>query len=281
MRFPRFFLALLPVVAAAACSDISGKAVTASNPPLAYIRYFNAVGDTLPLDFRPIDQVEYSTPFLAVPYRAIGIGNYQGYQAGSRHIRVFPNSLDFATTSSILVDTTMALTAGTYYTVLHTGYARAGVTPKQGLLVLTDVFPAAGSNIALRVINVGPDLGSVDVYLTTAATDPLPATPTFAGVSFKSASAYITRAPGAMVMRVYAAGTTATPLMTTTAAAGTVGTATANPVPGSGVAGTVFTALIYSKAVLGSTASVTAGTGVNTAPSAFFWVDKLPAITAP
>ena len=67
MRFPRVLLALLPAVALAACSDISGKATAASNPPLAYVRYFNAVGDTLPLDFRPIDQIEYSTPFLAVP----------------------------------------------------------------------------------------------------------------------------------------------------------------------------------------------------------------------
>jgi hypothetical protein len=281
MRFFRVFFALLPAVALAACSDISGKATAASNPPLAYVRYFNAVGDTLPLDFRPIDQIEYSTPFLAVPYRGIGIGNYQGYQATSRHIRVFPNSQDFATTSSILVDTTMSLTAGTYYTVVHTGYARAGASPKQGLMVLTDVFPAAGANVAIRVLNAGPDLGNVDVYITATATEPLPATPTFANVNFKGVSAYTTRAPGPIVMRVYAAGTTTTALVTATASAGTVGTSTANPIPGSGVAGTIYTAMIYSKAVLGSSASVTAGTGQNTAPSLVYWVDKLPPLTAP
>lgn len=281
MRFPRILFALLPAVALTACSDISGNATGANNPPLAYVRYFNAVGDTLPLDFRPIDKIEYSTPFLAVPYRAIGIGNYQGYEAGARHIRVFPNSLDFATTSSILVDTTVTLTAGTYYTFLHTGYARAGANPKQGLIVRTDTFPAAGTNVAIRVMNVGPDLGNVDVYLTAAAGDPLPATPTLANVGFKGVSAYVTRAPGPIVMRVFAAGTTTPALVTATAAAGTVGTTTANPIPGSGVAGTVFTAMIYSKAVLGSMASVATGTGVNTAPTLVYWVDKLPALTAP
>jgi len=281
MRFPRVLFALLPAVALAACSDISGKATAASNPPLAYVRYFNAVGDTLPLDFRPIDQIEYSTPFLAVPYRAIGIGNYQGYQAGSRHVRVFPNSQDFATTSSILVDTTVNLTAGTYYTFLHTGYARSGASPKQGLVVRIDTLPAAGSNVAIRVLNAGPDLGNVDVYITASASDPLPASPTFANVAFKGVSAYATRSPGPIVLRVFAAGTTTTALVTATAAAGTLGTTTANPIPGSNVAGTVFTAMIYSKAVLGSPASVTAGTGVNTAPSLVYWVDKLPPLTMP
>lgn len=270
------------VAVIAACSDIGGKSTAAKTPPLAFVRYFNAVADTLPLDFRPIDQVDFSTPFLAVPFRAIGLGNYQGYQAGTRRIRVFPSSLDLATTSSIIADTTIALAAGTYYTFVHTGYTRAGATPKAGLTVMTDVFPTPGpANIALRVWNVGADLGAVDVYATTAAADPLPAAPTFANVSFRTATAYINLPPGALVLRVFAAGTKSPALITATADAGTAGTPTSNPIAGSKQGASVLTAMIYSKAVAGSKAEIKTGAGVNTAPSLVFWIDRSPPNTAP
>jgi hypothetical protein len=283
MRFHRILLALVTVTVATACSDISGKATAASIPPLAFVRYFNAVADTLPFDFRAVDQVEFSPPFLAVPYRATGVGNFQGYQAGSRHIRVFPNSLDLATTSTIMFDTTATLAAGSYYTFIHTGYARAGATPAKAMTVITEAFPSPGANIALRVINVGGDLGAVDVYATAAATDPLPATPTYANVGYKGATAYITRAPGALVLRVFAAGTTATPLVTFTAPTGTVGTPTSNPIGGANVAATVLTAMVYSKATVGSPAEVKTGSAIllNTTPTLVVWIDQSPPNTAP
>ncbi|HVT40506.1 MAG TPA: DUF4397 domain-containing protein [Gemmatimonadaceae bacterium] len=281
MRFSRKLLAVLSAVAVAACSDTNKKGIVAVNPPLAFVRYFNAVGDTLPFDFRPIDQIEFSTPFLAVPYRAIGLGNFQGYEAKSRHIRVFPNSLDLATTSSVIFDTTMTLTAGSYYTFLHTGYTRTGASPRVSMTVMTDVFPTPGANIALRAINVGPDLGAVDIYVTATATDPLPAAPTFAGVAFKSATPYITLPPGPAVLRVFAAGTTSPAIATVTAAPGTAGTPTSNPIAGANVAGSVLTAMVYSKAVPGSKAEITAGSGVNTAPSLVVWIDRSPPNTAP
>lgn len=105
MRIQRLAVATLALIGVAACSkDKGGHSTGAVTPPLAYIRYFNAVGDTLSLDFHAIDQIEFSQPFLAVPFRGIGLGSYQGYQAGSRKIRVFPNSTDIATTSKFLVD---------------------------------------------------------------------------------------------------------------------------------------------------------------------------------
>jgi hypothetical protein len=104
MRLPRvvFTVAAVAAVASvAACSkDSSGNPVTNTPPPLAYVRFYNAVGDTLPLDFRPVDAIEFSWPFLATPFRAQGLGGYQGYATGARHIRVFPNSTDLATTTS-------------------------------------------------------------------------------------------------------------------------------------------------------------------------------------
>ena len=284
MRLTPVVFTLAAAVSLAACSaDPSGSPVTHPPPPLAYVRYYNAVGDTLPLDFRPIDEVEFSWPFLATPFRAQGLGGYQGYGIGARHIRVFPNSTDLATTTSVLADTTVTLTAGIYYTFMHVGYARNGAAPKQKLWVVTDTFPTVPTgSVSFRVVNVGPDLGAVDVYVTTSATDALPATPTFANVAFQTRSPYAQRPTGAFVMRVYAAGDRTTALIAaTTMAAGAPGDAFANPIGGSGQSGTVATAMLYSKATAGSTAAITSGTNANTTPKIYYWIDKQPPATAP
>jgi len=285
MRIQRLVVATLALLGVAACTkDTAGHATGALTPPLAYVRYFNAVGDTLALDFHPIDQIEFSQPFLAVPFRGVGLGNYQGYQAGSRKIRVFPNSTDLATTSAFLVDTTLTLTAGTYYTVLHTGFARAGQAPKQGLRVIEDAIgtqPTTGT-VSIRVIHAGPTAGAIDLYFTATATDPLPATPTFANVTYGMVQTYSTRTPGAFVIRGYAAGTTTTALFTNSPPIAPATTISGNTyVGGADAAGTVFTAMIYGAATTGSSAAVTAGTGVNTTPKIVFWIDRGPPGIAP
>ena len=52
-------------------------------------------------------------------------------------------------------------------------------------------------------------------------------------------------------------------------------------VGGADAAGTVFTAVLYDAAVLGSSARVNAGTGVNTTPKVVYWIDKGPPGIAP
>lgn len=279
MRFHRFFIAPLALAALTACKGNQHPTATASStPPLAYVRYFNAVADTLPFDFRAIDQISYSTPFLAVPFRAEGLGNYLGYQAGSRHIRIFPNSTDLATTSSIIEDTTVTLTAGTYYSFVHTGYTRTSATgPKHSLMMLTDAITDPGANISYRVINVGSDIGTVDVYVTAGATDPLPASPTFAGVAFKAVTAYTTSAPGALTIRVFPAGTKTTSLSTVAAPTGSVTTICGlTNIGGASMAGSVLTAMVYGVATPGSQAAIATGTGANTTPKVVWWIDRAP-----
>ncbi len=279
MRTPRIAILLSAIAALAGCTaDPTGSPKTHTPPPLAFVRYYNAVGDTLPLDFRPIDNVEYSQPFLATPFRAQGLGGYQGYSTGARRIRVFPNSTDLATTTSVLFDTTITLEAGKYYTFTHVGYARAGASPKQKMWVTEDVFPTvATGNIAVRAVHVGPDLGNVDVYITSSATEALPATPAFANVSFQSQTAYIQRATGALFMSVYAAGTRTAPLIAATAmSAGTPSDGYFSAIGGSGQSGTVATAMIYSKATAGSPAAVASGSSANLTPRIYYWIDKQP-----
>src|SRR5206468_3127990 len=137
-------------------------------------------------------------------------------------------------------------------------------------------------NIALRIIHAGPTAGAMDIYITNTATDPLPASPTFAGVTYGTVQTYSTRTPGAFVIRGYAAGNTTTPLFSNAAPLAPATTISGNTyVGGADAAGTVFTAMIYGAATVGSPASVTAGTGVNTTPKAVFWIDRGPPGIAP
>lgn len=278
MTSPRIAFFAMAVATLAGCtSDPSGSPKTHTAPPQAYVRYYNAVGDTLPLDFRPIDRLDFSTPFIATPFRAQGLGGYQGWAPGARHLRVFPNSTDLATTTSILIDTTVTLTAQTYYTFTQFGYARTGGTPAQGLWITQDTIPTVGAgNVAVRVTNLASTLGNVDIYITTAAGDPLPGTPTFAAVPFKTQTAYVERTAGPLVIRVYAAGDVTTALVTATMSAGTPATADFSAIGGSGQAGTAATAMLYSPATPGSAAEITAGSRRNTTPGIYYWIDKQP-----
>ncbi len=283
MRVSRILIGLIGLIGVQACTaDKTGHPTTTTNPPLAYIRYINAVSDTFNMDFRAIDQVEYSQPFLNVAFRALGDGNYQGWQAGSRHIRVFPDmnittsgvAIDPNVVSQIMIDTTFTFTAGQYYTVIHTGFYRSGVSPKAGLWIIPDATPAAPpSGLALREVNAAAGQPAVDVHVTDGVA--ALATPTYSNVGFGTVTAYGARALGAANVRLTAAGTlTAVGAAAGfTMQAGTAGTTSADPIGGSGVAGTIATAVIFAPSVTGSKAATSAASTV------LFWVDKQPART--
>jgi hypothetical protein len=282
MRFQRLILAVILSCGVSACAkDVTG--VTNTPPPLAYVRYINAVSDTFNMDFRAVDQVSYSPPFLNTLFRGLGDGNYQGYQAGSRHIRIFLDPapantsvpVDPAVVSTIMVDTTVAFAAGTYYTLVHVGNARAGAAVKEKLWIITDALPTQTSaTVAYRIINAAPVQGAVDVYVRGDGTTALSGTPT-ASLAFQSASSYLTQAPGALVIRLTAPGT-----LTAVGApagytlqAGTAGTTLADPIFGSGQGGSILTAFIFDASVVGSKAVQFPTPGV------VYFPDKQPART--
>ena len=281
MRLSRFAPLGMALAVLAGCSEASNDPTTPTIPPLAYVRYINAVPDTLNTTVRFIDQVEYSPfTFVNVPYRGLGQGNYQGAAAGSRKLRVFTaDAVDYTTAgnTAILVDTTITLEAGKYYTLLHAGNARTGSSPKQRLTVINDVFPAAGSNIAVRAIHTAYGLGSADIYATATTTTALSGTPLFRGVAEGAVSAYVTTAPGAFATQIAAAGST-TSLVAAAAPAGTAGTTSVDPVGGATQAGSVITAIAFpatpaNKAGPATTRFTTAGVG--------YFIDKHPARTTP
>ncbi|WP_373070290.1 DUF4397 domain-containing protein [Gemmatimonas sp.] len=178
MRLSRFVILGAAVSAMVGCSEPNDGPTLQNLPPLAFVRYINAIPDTLSTTVRFIDQVQYSPiTFVNVAFRGQGQGGYQPTEAGARKFRVFTFSGDVsvAGNTTILVDTTITFEAGRYYTLLHLGYARAGATPRQRIVSITDAIPTTPSGIAFRAIHAGLDVGNVDIYATPRPRTPSPA----------------------------------------------------------------------------------------------------------
>lgn len=268
IRFP--MLVAVFALGAVGCSTDDGGPTTTTVPPVAYVRYINALPDTMNTTVRWVDYLEYTPQtFVNVAYRGVGQGLYQGLKAGSRQLRIFNSDVtNFSTAgnTAVLGDLTQTFEAGKYYTILFTGYARTG---SKAIKVIEDVIPSPGSNIAIRVLNANTGLGSIDAYKTAAVGDAITGTPAFAAVAEQKFSSYVTVAPGAFAIRATAAGST-TAVASLAAPAGTAGTTSADPIGGATVAGTVFTAMVFPASVTGSMAAASA------APSVVYVVDKQP-----
>lgn len=278
MKVSRLAFIAVAALSAIGCSRDDGALEPTTIPPLAYVRYINALPDTLSTTIRFIDQVEYSPQtFVNVPYRGLGLGNYQGTQAGTRKFRVFTFHVTGASggvasvagNTTILADVTQNFEAGKYYTVIFTGFTRAGSSPAAELKIIADDVPTPGSSIAVRAINAAAGMGSIDMYLTPTTTSAISGAPAFAGLAFGTASAYSTRTPGAFAARVTAAGST-TPLMSAAAPAGVAGTTAADPISGATIPGSVITAVAFAPSVSGSRATNSAN------PTVLYFNDRQP-----
>ncbi len=262
---------ILCVVAATVVGCNSNEGGTTSPiPPTGAFRYINAVPDTGPLDYRPVDAVVYSPMFLAAAFRAFA--PYQAMGPGSRHVRVFMSSTDPAIASIVMFDTTFAVAANTYYTFLHYGFTRTGQTPAASVLITTDtiITPDAG-NVGLRIIHAAAGLGNLDIFIGRKSAG-IPATPTYTNVPLLGVTTYTQIAADTTVKRVWLNATgTATTLAAVDVPLGTLGTTTSEPVPGTQVAGTVYSAIFVARSVAGSTAPA----GFTT-PSVIYPIDRRP-----
>lgn len=262
MRLTRLALCVGGVFAFVGCE--SAQVTRATIPPTAAVRYINALSDTGSVDIRMVDQVDFSAYAIPLAFRA-GTA-YQLAEAKTRHIRVFPTSLNANITSQIIHDTTIALTAGTRVTLLLTGSARSKTAR---FIVITDNAdaPAAGQ-ISVRLVNAST--GAVNGYAVNAVGDPIAGTPAFANVAPLAASTYINRTAGAAAVR-------ATDVGSTTANASTAGPTAPAPAagdvfPAAGVnsAFSKFSAYYFPRGVAGSAQNAV------TTPTIVWFVDRNP-----
>ena len=291
MQLSRIALFGAVVLGAIGCRDSSNDPVTPDIPDLAYIRYINAVPDTLNTTVRFIDFVQFvPLTFVNVPYRSEGLANYQGVRTDAHKFRVF--TADFvnystAGNTAILVDTSLTFEKGKYYTLLHTGYARAGASVKQHIQLIEDVLPTPGANISVRYINTGLNLGSMDFYTPAAAlataTTPITGSPAVSSLAAQAISPYTTRTPSAFATLLAGVGLTtslngvgqAAPVgiagnPAIAASLGIPAVPAVDPVAGSTVAGSVLTAIAFPASVTGSAAAS------STTPTVVYFLDKQP-----
>lgn len=247
------------------CDD--DEIITNTPPPLAGVRFINALPDTGAVDIRMIDQVDWSAFALTLAFRS-GT-EHQPTEAKARRIRVFPTSTNQAVTSQFMLDTTITFQAGTNYTLLLVGSARANT---DRFIVLTDTPPACNADIAVRAVNAGIT-GNVDLFITRKSTDPRPTQPSFANVAPLAASGYVSRPADTTFVRFTNAGDTTT----VASAAGPTAPATSTgqrPAAGVNSACTAFSAIAFPRSVAGSSAPQTPARF--TAPEVIYFIDRVP-----
>ena len=250
MRLTRIAALAASVIALGACDESGTDAVLAPNVPVAYTRFIHAVPDTSATDWTFIDRIDYSPKMMGLPFR--GFSPYQQTYPGARTLRIFPTSTNIAVTSQHIIEASMTLEAGKYYTIIHTGNARTGSTPADEIVVMEDPIPAtvAATEFATRFVHLGTGLGAQDAYALASTSTAISGTPLFSNVAFKSASAYATRPTGAMAFRATNTGTT-TVTASALAPAGQPADNTNNltAIAGTDQGGSVFTGYFFPRSV--------------------------------
>jgi len=105
--------------------------------------------------------------------------SYSSVQAGTSHYQEFAAG----TTTPALVDTQLALSANTFYTIITAGEESAGTV---GTILLTDdhVAQAAGE-LRVRFVNAASTVGPIDLSFTSVSNAPITA------LGFKSSTGYL------------------------------------------------------------------------------------------
>jgi len=285
------------------CEKSTGPS-TSTPIPTAGLRYFDAVMDTTFMDFRVVDIVTFAPNAARAVFRSGGdpSGTSNGFlsppylpvQTGAHDIRVFLDSTDLTTASTVMFDTTVTFVQGHNYTFILYGSARAKTIHS---LVMDDQNMAlpADNGVWVRTINLGTGLDttglgpSVDAYVIAQAASPA-TPPTFAGASnlFGKATAYVRVPVGSLQAVLTRAGTVAPLTLSLTSAAtgtgsnfpaGTVGTSTVQVVAGSLVKNTAFSVIILPRTAQPMTGNPASARFAN--PGAYIMIDQQPPLTAP
>jgi hypothetical protein len=266
MRFLKYTSLAALVFASAACQDDGGVSVT-SVPPLAFVRYINAVPDslvpaivsirinavtTLPettftttnytSTLRFTDYLEFTPQAWAnVSFRGLGNGGYQGVKAGNRTFKIFTFDPTFFSTT-VRADTSFNFVAGSYYTIVHWQDGSAA----EHVRILSETHPAVNAtNFQYKLVNLAQGIGALDGYQTADSTTAIAGATTVAGIAELGASAYVSAAPVAVAaLQVTNAGTTTRVAGPRAPAGGASGTTLENFV-GTNVGGSVLTAFAF------------------------------------
>ncbi len=199
----------LTAILLAACGTTDAEGPLQPSGPQGRVRFVNVITDTTRgrvnailegLPFGVNLTYTLSTPAtLGAPNTA----NYAAVLAGNRTI-VLKRTADTNTTVASLAFTVGSGEDRTVYAV--GGAAASPVTA----FVTTDTNSAPNAGQArVRVVQLSPTAGSVDVFITAAGADLATATPSAAGLTYRGVSGYASLAAGTYSIRAVPAGTAA------------------------------------------------------------------------
>ena len=200
-------LGALATFAVVACGTKEAAAPLAPSGPTGRVRFVNVITDTTRGRVNAILEgvpfgvnltYTFSTPAtLAAPSTA----NYAAVLAGSRSL-VLKRTVD---TNVVVATLNIAIGDGEDRSVYAVG--GAGGSAVTGF-VTTDQNPVvAATETRLRIVQLSPTAGAVDVFVTAVGADLATATPAAANLTYQAASPYFTRAPGNYQIRAVPAGT--------------------------------------------------------------------------
>ena len=191
----------------AACGTKEAPGPLEPGGPTGRVRFVNLVTDPTRV---PVNAILESVPFgvnlgygattpatLPSPSNAL----YSAILSGARSL-VLKKTAD---TTVVVATISFTVADNLDYTVYATG--GTGGAPVTNL-VTTDANPIPiASQVEVRIVNMSPSAGAVDVFVTAPNADLSAATPTAAGLAYQAASPYVIFAPGTYQVRAVPAGT--------------------------------------------------------------------------
>jgi hypothetical protein len=175
--------------------------------PTGRVRFVNLITDPAR---NPVNAILESVPFgvnlgyggttpASLPSPATAV--YSAILTGNRSI-VLKRTADTTVTVGTI---NFAIAVSEDRTVYATGgTGGAAITS----FVTTDANPVpTSSQVELRIVNMSPTAGALDVFVTAAGTDLSTETPTAANLAYQAASPYVVFAPGTYQVRAVPAGT--------------------------------------------------------------------------
>lgn len=206
----RLGLMTVAIAGAAACSTTDAPGPLEPTGPTGRVRLVNLITDATRV---PVNASLEGLVFtVGLQYAQVAPANLPAPATGSAYAPVYVGSRAFALkrtadTTVTVANISFSISDGQDRTVYAVG--GAGGSAVTGF-VTTDDNPAAGAaETRLRVVNMSPTAGAVDVFVTAVGADLALATPRGSGLAYQGATAYFTVAPGAYQVRAVPAGTPA------------------------------------------------------------------------
>ena len=201
----RILVGACALLAACGTKEAAGPLVPSGD--VGRVRFVNLINDPAR---NPVNAILEGVPFgVNLAYAAAtpatlaspATAPYSAILGGNRTLVVKRT----ADTTVTLATITFSIAKDEDRTVYATGGASGGTVAN---VVTTDVNTApAPAEVRMRVANMSPTAGAVDVFVTAAGADLTGATPDAAGLAVGTASVYFVKAPGTYTVRFVPAGT--------------------------------------------------------------------------